>query len=156
MDIEKQTRIISWAYLGVAMGIGLFWIGFYSGLIFPIEILEPLIKNFDGYYAWETSFTIPDGIMALGLVIGAARLINNCKDRVGKLVFVSAVGASIFLGVLDFVYAIGNGMYELGHIYSYLLMSIGIGLPILGVYTMTVFIRIEGELMRRSSRNALR
>lgn len=138
------------------MGIALFWIGFYSELIFPIEILEPLIKNFDGYYAWETSFTIPDAIMAFGLVVGASRLINNYKDRVGKLVFISAVGASMFLGVLDFVYAIGNGMYELGHIYSYLLMSIGIGLPILGVFTMTLFIRIEKEFMRRSERNALR
>ena len=148
MDVKKQTQMISWMYLGVAFGIILFWIGFYTQLIFPVEFLKPLIKNFDGYYAWETSFTIPDGIMALCFIIGALRLLKNDKDRIGKTLFISAIGASIFLGVLDFTYAIGNGMYELGHIYSYLLMSIGVGLPILGVYAMTVFIVMERESAR--------
>lgn len=138
---EKGHKAIALAYIFVAIGIVLFWIGFFSELIFPVDTLKPLIKNFEGYYAWETSFAIPDLIMAFFLLIGSYKILKSPKGIIGKLILAPAVGASVFLGVLDFVYAIRNGMYQLDHIFSYVLMSIGIGLPILGIISLHLLIQ---------------
>jgi len=39
----------------------------------------------------------------------------------------------MFLGILDFTYGIRHGMYKLGHLFSWILLAIGLGLPVWGV-----------------------
>lgn len=145
--MKRDTIIKGIAFLHIitAAGIALFWVGFYSGLIFPVDLLAPKINNFVGYYAWETSFTIPDSILALAMLIGGIMILKNTDNRKGRLLLVAASGGCIFLGVLDFVYDSSNGMYNLGHIFSYILMEVGIFLPLLGIGTIAYFIKIDGN-----------
>jgi|GEM_PF-2312619 len=134
-------RIIAVANIVVAVNIFGFWIGFYSEMIFPIAELAPKIAHFEGYYAWEKSFTVPDCIMAIVAIVAAVRLLRDSQDEAGRLLLTAAAGAMIFLGVLDFNYAIANGMYTLGHPFSWILMSVGIGLPVFGVLTLWIIHR---------------
>jgi hypothetical protein len=113
-----------------------FWIGFFTQLTFPIDELRPLINNFDGYYAWERCFVVPDVILAFATLLSCIRLLKNQGDLHALLYLGACAGAWIFLGVLDFTYGISNGMYFLGHPFSYMLLSIGIGLPIVGGTTL--------------------
>eukprot|EP00565_Helicotheca_tamesis_P006354 CAMPEP_0185727096 /NCGR_PEP_ID=MMETSP1171-20130828/2884_1 /TAXON_ID=374046 /ORGANISM="Helicotheca tamensis, Strain CCMP826" /LENGTH=138 /DNA_ID=CAMNT_0028395593 /DNA_START=155 /DNA_END=571 /DNA_ORIENTATION=+ len=124
--------------MGNAVGILLFWVGFYTEAIFPVDVLSTKIKNFDGYYAWESSFTVPDVIMAAFMIIACKRLLSDAMDVVGRLLLIACSGGVMFLGVLDFTYAIRNGMYELDHFFSYILLSIGLGLPPLSFATIYV------------------
>ena len=135
------SRVLKWlgiVHILVAVNIILFWIEFYSGIIFPMDVMSEKITNFDGYYAWETAFTIPDGILALVMIIGGARLVRDTGDRLGKTLLTAASGACIFLGVLDFTYDLGNGMFTLGHIFSWMLLTIGIFLPLFGIASIYV------------------
>ena len=122
----------------VAIEIFLFWLGFYTEFIFPIDILAPRIENFEGYYAWETSFTLPDFMLAAATLYAATRILKDNQDQFAKTMLASCAGGMMFLGVLDFSYDAFHGMYQLDHIFSYLLMSIGIGLPLLGAITIWV------------------
>jgi hypothetical protein len=105
-----------------ALGIFLFWIEFYSGISFPMELMKEKIANFEGYYAWETAFTVPDSILACCMIFGAIRLFRNQQDALAITLLKAASGACLFLGVLDFVYSISNGMFFLDHYYSFSLI----------------------------------
>lgn len=113
-----------------------FWVGFFTELTFPIDELAPLINNFEGYYAWERCFVVPDTILLIATLIAAKLLWKNQSEHLGRLLLTASAGGWIFLGVLDFTYGISNGMYTLGHPFSYTLLSIGIGLPIMGSATL--------------------
>jgi len=113
-----------------------FWIGFFTEITFPVKELKPLIHNFDGYYAWERCFVVPDTLLAIATLVAGIRLLRNQGDMQALFILSTSAGAWIFLGVLDFTYGISNGMYTLGHSFSYTLLSIGIGLPIIGGFTL--------------------
>lgn len=122
-----------------------FWIGFFTEYTFPIDELRPLINNFEGYYAWERCFVVPDTVLALATLFASVRLLRNQGDMRAILILAAAAGAWMFLGVLDFTYGITNGMYTLGHPFSYTLLSIGIGLPIVGGFTLWTLQKIVRE-----------
>ncbi len=145
--MKRNTIIKGIAFLHIitAAGIALFWISFYSGLIFPMDQLAPRISNFAGYYAWETAFTIPDSILALTMLAGGIMVLKDMDNRKGRLLLIAASGGATFLGVLDFVYDFGNGMYNLDHIFSYILLEVGIFLPLLGIGTIAYFIKSDGN-----------
>lgn len=145
MTRDTIIKGIAFLHIITAAGIALFWVGFYSGLIFPVDLLAPKINNFAGYYAWETSFTIPDSILALAMLIGGIMILKNTDNRKGRLLLIAASGGCIFLGVLDFVYDFSNGMYNLGHIFSYILMEVGIFLPLLGIGTIAFFLKTDSN-----------
>lgn len=136
-----------------------FWIGFFYGYGFPIEELKPLINNFEGYYAWERSFVVPDTIVTIATLYTVIRLFKNQGNINAILTLGITTGAWLFLGVLDFTYGITNGMYTLGHEYSNTLLGIGVGLPIMGSFTLWSLFRIvnknrkgvEKELMNRDT-----
>ena len=141
--MKNSTIIKGIAYLHIfsALGIVLFWIGFYSGMIFPAEAFSLQIKNFAGYYAWETSFTVPDFILAASMATGGVIVLKDPGGSLGKLLLIAASGGCIFLGVLDFVYDFNNGMYYLKHIFSYILLVVGIGMPLLGISSIYFLIK---------------
>lgn len=119
-----------------------FWIGFFNGFGFPIEELKPLINNFEGYYAWERSFVVPDTILFITTLYATIRLLKNQGNINALLTLAVTTGAWLFLGVLDFTYGSTNGMYTLGHEYSNTLLGVGVGLPITGSFTLWTLYRI--------------
>lgn len=145
-DYGKYILGIAILNLFVALDTTAFWIGFFTEATFPIDELKPLIKNFEGYYAWERCFVVPDMINAVVATIAAIRLIKERNDMLGMLLMAAAAGAWVFLGVLDFTYGITNGMYFLGHPFSMTLLTIGIGLPIVGVASLWVLYKHQQKL----------
>ena len=131
-------KLVAFLNLMVALSIVLFWIGFFSELIVTWEVLAQKVKCFDAYYAWESSFALPDSVMACVMAIAAVRVLRDRGDHLGGLLLSACAGSMVFLGLLDFNYGINNGMYRLGHVYSFILLSIGLGLPVVGVSTIWV------------------
>jgi hypothetical protein len=87
-----------------AVGLILFWIGFFTIGLAPKNPPK-------GYMEYEHSFPLPDGLLALLLLVaGILLLLNNPWG--GHLSLVAA-GALIFLGVLDFSFNIQNGVYKI-------------------------------------------
>ena len=119
IDAMKALAIV---YIIGALGIFLFWIEFYAGISFPMEVMKEKVAHFEGYVAWEKAFTLPDCILACCMIFGAIRLFRNAQDPLAMTVLKAASGACLFLGTLDFVYSLSNGMFSLGHYYSYSLM----------------------------------
>ena len=87
-----------------AVGLILFWIGFFTIGLAPKNPPK-------GYMEYEHSFPLPDGLLAiLMLVAGTLLLLNNPWGSHLSLV---AAGALVFLGVLDFSFNIQNGVYKI-------------------------------------------
>lgn len=136
--LNKPVKIIAAINIFVALDTLFFWFGFFTELTFPKEELSKLIANFDGYYAWESSFVVPDTLCAIATIYAASLILKNHNNLRATIMLATCSGAWLFLGVLDFTYAINNGMYTLGHPFSYTLLSIGIGLPIISTLTLWV------------------
>ncbi len=98
--------MIAIAILELLTGVGLilFWVGFFTIGLAPKNPPK-------GYMEYEHSFPLPDGLLAVLLLIaGILLLLNNPWG--GNLSLIAA-GALIFLGVLDFSFNIQNGVYKI-------------------------------------------
>jgi hypothetical protein len=102
MGKEDSTRPIASLEIVTAVGLLLFWIAFFTVGMAPEK--PPAC-----YFAYEHSFPLPDGLLAILLLIAGILLMKN-KPLGKKLSFVAA-GALIFLGLLDFSFNIQNGVY---------------------------------------------
>jgi len=103
MIVTEGLRTIAILELLTAIGLILFWILFFTVGLAP--------KNPPpGYFAYEHSFPLPDGLLAvLLLVAGTLLMLNN---PLGINLSLVAAGALVFLGVLDFSFNIQNGLYK--------------------------------------------
>ena len=92
------------AYLQILTSIGLilFWTAFF---LFDLAPENPPT----GFFEYEHSFPLPDGVLAIGLLLSGIGLIKK-KDYAKNLSLICA-GALIFLGLVDFSFNIQNGMY---------------------------------------------
>jgi hypothetical protein len=102
--IEMEgLRTIAILELLTGAGLILFWILFFTVGLAP--------KNPPpGYFAYEHSFPLPDGLLSiLMLVTGTLLMLNN---PLGIHLSLIAAGALVFLGVLDFSFNIQNGLYK--------------------------------------------
>ena len=151
MNAVTRVKIIAVLHVLTAANFVSFWIGFYGGIIFDPEILAARIPNFDGYYAWETAFTVPDMILASAMLFGGITLFRDAASQLGRTMLLSASGGCIFLGILDFTYGIQNNMYGLGHIFSFVLLSIGIYMPLFGVASIWVLHKTFNEPVETSA-----
>lgn len=122
----------------VAIDIYYFWYKFYAGKLFDIDELASLLPNFEGYYAWEVSFTIPDLITAFFMFVAGVFLLFSPFNKNWRFVLTLTSGAILFLGVLDFNYSINNGMYLLPIDFSKDLLAAGVGLPVLAIMNITL------------------
>ena len=94
------------AILELLTGVGLilYWIGFFTIGLAPKNPPQ-------GYLEYEHSFPLPDGLLAiLLLVAGILLLLSN---PLGSNLSLIAAGALVFLGLLDFSFNIQNGIYKI-------------------------------------------
>jgi hypothetical protein len=104
MRKERSPKAIAVLELLTAIGIILFWVGFFTVGLAP--------KNPPpGYFVYEHSFPLPDSVLALGLITAALLLLNG--KSLGRSLSLVAAGGLIFLGVIDFSFNVQNGMYAI-------------------------------------------
>ncbi|MBN1690405.1 MAG: hypothetical protein JW901_05235 [Dehalococcoidia bacterium] len=102
--MAEAIRAIAILELVTGVGLILFWVGFFTIGLAPKNPPK-------GYLEYEHSFPLPDGLLAvLLLVAGTLLLLNN---PLGGNLSLIAAGALIFLGVLDFSFNIRNGIYKI-------------------------------------------
>ena len=102
--MAEAIRVTAILELVTGVGLILFWVGFFTIGLAPKNPPK-------GYLEYEHSFPLPDGLLAvLLLVAGTLLLLNNTLG--GNLSLIAA-GALIFLGVLDFSFNIQNGIYKI-------------------------------------------
>lgn len=99
-----SLRTIAILQLATAIGLILFWVGFFALDLAPAN--PPV-----GFFEYEHSFPLPDGILAIGLFISGYGLLK--AKPYAKIVSLVCAGALLFLGVVDFSFNIQNGMYAL-------------------------------------------
>ncbi len=102
--MERGTKPIVVLETLTALGLILFWIGFFTVGLAP-ETPPP------GYFVYEHAFPLPDLLLAAVLLV-AARLLH--RDRpAGRTLSLVCAGALTFLGVLDFSFNLQNGLYSI-------------------------------------------
>ena len=97
-----DSKLIAALEIATAGGLSLFWLAFFTVGLAPVPA-PPC------YFAYEHSFPLPDGFLAILLLVAGILLMLN-KRWGGKLSLVAA-GAMIFLGLIDFSFNIQNGIY---------------------------------------------
>jgi hypothetical protein len=102
MAKEINYRLIASLQIVTAVGLFLFWIAFFTVGMAPDK--PPAC-----YFAYEHAFPLPDGLLAVLLLVTGIMLMKN-SPAASKLSLVGA-GALMFLGVLDFGFNIQNGIY---------------------------------------------
>ncbi|SHK01003.1 hypothetical protein SAMN02745216_02710 [Desulfatibacillum alkenivorans DSM 16219] len=102
--MEKPKAL---AVLQIITGAGIicFWIAFFTVGLAPEN--PP-----DGYFAFEHSFPLPDGVLCVGLIVSGALLLKGSPK--GRTLGLISAGGLLFLGLLDFSFNIQNGMYAMG------------------------------------------
>jgi len=102
MTEEKKFTSLAVLQIITALGLILFWIGFFTIGLAPENAPEC-------YFAYEHSFPLPDIILALAMIASGFMLIKG--KGTGKPLSLVCAGSLIFLGVLDFSFNIQNGVY---------------------------------------------
>jgi hypothetical protein len=97
-----RRRLISALEIVTGAGIILFWVAFFTVGMAP----DPAPA---GYFAYEHSFPLPDGLMSILLIIAGILLLKD--KRPAMVMSLVASGALIFLGLLDFSFNLQNGVY---------------------------------------------
>ena len=94
------------AYLQITTGIGLilFWIAYFTIGLAPKN--PPVC-----YKEFERSFPVPDGILAIGLIVAGIGLLHG-NSYAPSLSLVCS-GALMFLGVIDLSFGIQNTFRQL-------------------------------------------
>jgi hypothetical protein len=98
---DKRSLIAS---LEIVTGIGLilFWLAFFTVGLAP-DNAPPC------YYAYEHAFPLPDGVLAILLLVAVILLMRS--RLAGRTLSLIAAGALVFLGLLDFSFNLQNGIY---------------------------------------------
>ena len=100
--MEKKIKTIAVLQLVMALGLILFWVGFFTVGMAP-ENPPPC------YLAYEHSFPVPDIIMAIALILSSVLLFKGRPW--GKAISLVCAGSLMFLGVLDMCFNYQNGVY---------------------------------------------
>jgi len=99
---DDRRRLVSALEIVTGVGVILFWVAFFTIGMAP----DPAPA---GYFAYEHSFPLPDGLMSILLIIAGILLLKN--KRPTMILSLIAAGALIFLGLLDFSFNLQNGVY---------------------------------------------
>jgi hypothetical protein len=90
-----------------AVGTLLFWSAFFADL--EAQRAGTLATRSDAWFAWEISFPLADLWMAATAILGAMGL---WRMRPAGLLFgLVSAGAMVFLGLMDVLFFLENGLY---------------------------------------------
>ncbi|MGQ9844092.1 MAG: hypothetical protein ACUVRK_11070 [Spirochaetota bacterium] len=133
-----SLKTVSLISIITGIGILMFWVAFFTVGLAPEN--PPAC-----YFAYEHSFPLPDTVLAIALIIGG---IIATKQRVRALyVLLPALGALIFLGLLDTAFNWQNGMYTISVIDGILNAVINIWCVVFGIGAI---LTINHEFMKKS------
>ncbi|HPQ45531.1 MAG TPA: hypothetical protein PKZ42_15040 [Syntrophales bacterium] len=138
---EKKAKTIAVFQIMTALGLILFWIGFFTVGLAP-KTPPPC------YFIFEHAFPLPDILLAAALLVAACSLIRG--RRLGRTLSLATAGSLIFLGVLDFSFNIQNGMYAISVVDTILNAFINIYCMILGIAFLVLFHCADTEGMESS------
>jgi hypothetical protein len=99
---DDRKRLISALEIVTGAGIILFWVAFFTIGMAPEK--PPV-----GYFPYELSFPLPDGLTSILLIITGILMIKDRRPSMTMSLICS--GALMFLGLLDFSFNIQNGVY---------------------------------------------
>jgi hypothetical protein len=133
-DMAVRARTIARLQLGTGIGLLLFWLAFFTVGLAPAN--PP-----PGYFQFEHSFTVPDIILAVALIVAAMRGLRSADDPIAHVLSLVCAGALIFLGMLDVSFNLQNGMYTHGFVDAVLALAINVWCIGFGAYTACVFAR---------------
>jgi len=103
MGKDDKRRLIASLEIVTGVGLILFWLAFFTVGLAP-EKAPPC------YFAYEHSFPLPDGILAIVLLVAGILLMRS--NPAGRILTLIGAGALIFLGLLDFSFNLQNGIYS--------------------------------------------
>ena len=107
--MKRPTGLTVTAVLMLLTAVGtiLFWITFLADL--EAQRSGHLASRCDAWFAWEMSFPLADGWMATTTILAAVGL---WRMRPGGLLFgLVSGGAMVFLGLMDALFFLQNGLY---------------------------------------------
>lgn len=107
--MKRPTGLTVTAVLMLLTAVGtlLFWVTFFADL--EAQRSGYLASRCDAWFAWEMSFPLADGWMAATAILGAVGL---WRMRPGGLLFgLVSGGAMVFLGLMDALFFLQNGLY---------------------------------------------
>lgn len=102
MFTDERRKLMASLEIVTGVGLVLFWAAFFTVGLAPEN--APTC-----YFAYEHSFPLPDGLLAVLLLAAGILLMRNSPW--GVKLSLAAGGALVFLGVLDFSFNIQNGVY---------------------------------------------
>jgi len=102
MSDRKNGKAIPVLEIVTAVGLILFWIGFFTVGMAPENPPEC-------YFAYEHAFPLPDLLLAIALLASAVLLLKD--NQMGRTLALVAAGALVFLGLVDFSFNLQNGVY---------------------------------------------
>ena len=104
MKTERKSNVLAAFEFLTAVGIILFWIGFFTVGLAPAN--APAC-----YFAYEHSFPPADLVLAVILISAAILLLRG--RPAGRSFSLVAAGGLIFLGIIDASFNLQNGVYAL-------------------------------------------
>lgn len=108
MKRSTGITVIAVLMLLTAIGTLLFWVIFFADL--ESQRSGTLASRCDAWFAWEMSFPLADGWMVLTAILGAVGLWR--MRPVGLLFGLVSGGAMVFLGLMDVLFFLQNGLYH--------------------------------------------
>lgn len=128
--LATTANVKRMAQLQFATGIGLlvFWAAFFTVGLAPAN--PP-----PGYLQFEHSFTVPDIILALALIVASRWwLAPHPKPERARALSLVCAGMLLFLGMLDISFNLQNGMYAIGVVDAILALAINAWCILFGGY----------------------
>ena len=107
MKRPTGLTIVAVLMLLTAVGTLLFWVTFFADL--EVQRSGYLASRCDAWFAWEMSFPLADAWMAATAILGAVGLWR--LRPTGLLFGLVSGGAMVFLGLMDVLFFLENGLY---------------------------------------------
>ncbi len=107
--MKRPTGLTVTAVLMLLTAVGtlLFWVTFFADL--EAQRGGYLASQCDAWFAWEMSFPLADAWMAATAILGAVGLWR--MRSTGLLFGLVSGGAMVFLGLMDVLFFLQNGLY---------------------------------------------